>query len=203
MTTLPEFPNEKAMYVPLGAASPLWMMYAGAASLGVALWWSTRWMRPVNLEAVGVLKAKVADATEAVETAVEQTVELAQASVEAVAETVETAAADLTETVVEATPEPVEVIAAVIPEPVAPEPVAPEPVAEAPVAAPVTPDDLTRLVGVGPKLAVSLAARGVTSFAQIAAWTADDLAKVDTDLKLLGRASRDAWVAQAKRFLEA
>lgn len=193
MTTLPEFPNEKAMYVPLGAASPLWMMYAGAASFGVALWWSTRWMRPVNLEAVGVLKAKVADATTVVEKAVEQTAALAEATVEAAVETAQTAAAELTETVVEAAPEPVEAVAAAIP----------EPVAETPAAAPAVPDDLTRLVGVGPKLAVSLAERGVTSFAQIAAWTEEDLVKVDTDLKLLGRASRDAWVAQAKRFLEA
>jgi predicted flap endonuclease-1-like 5' DNA nuclease len=67
-------------------------------------------------------------------------------------------------------------------------------------AAPAEPDDLTRLVGIGPKLADALAARGVTQFSQIAAWTGDDLARFDAELKLLGRAERDAWVAQAKRF---
>ena len=62
------------------------------------------------------------------------------------------------------------------------------------------PDDLTRMVGIGPKLTVALAARGVTRFAQIALWTEADLAEVDKALDLKGRAVRDAWVAQAKRF---
>ncbi|MDQ0462563.1 putative flap endonuclease-1-like 5' DNA nuclease [Caulobacter ginsengisoli] len=160
----------KALRLPLGAASPLWFAFAGAAAVGAAYWWSTRWMRPVNIEALTALQ----------ETVVEAAVETVEATVEAVEV--------VADAVVEAAPEPVaEAVAAVIPEPVAP----------------VTPDDLTRLVGVGPKLAASLAERGVTTFAQIAAWTADDLAAVDKDLKLLGRAERDAWVAQAKRFLEA
>ena len=61
-------------------------------------------------------------------------------------------------------------------------------------------DDLTRLVGIGPKLSVALAERGVIRFAQIAAWTEADLAEVDKALDLQGRAVRDAWVAQARRF---
>jgi predicted flap endonuclease-1-like 5' DNA nuclease len=61
-------------------------------------------------------------------------------------------------------------------------------------------DDLTRMTGVGPKLAGALAERGVTRFAQIAAWTADDLAAVDAALNLKGRAVREAWVAQARRL---
>ena len=73
---------------------------------------------------------------------------------------------------------------------------APEPVvAAAPVA-----DELTRIVGIGPKLAAALEREGVTTFAQIAAWRAADLAKFDKALDLKGRAVRDAWVAQAKRF---
>ena len=64
-------------------------------------------------------------------------------------------------------------------------------------------DDLTKLVGIGPKLAASLGELGVTSFAQIAAWTADDLAKFDAALSLKGRAARDAWVAQARRLADA
>jgi predicted flap endonuclease-1-like 5' DNA nuclease len=62
------------------------------------------------------------------------------------------------------------------------------------------PDDLTRLVGIGPKLAAALAERGVTTFAQIALWSEQELADIDKALDLKGRAVRDAWVAQAKRF---
>jgi predicted flap endonuclease-1-like 5' DNA nuclease len=108
------------------------------------------------------------------------------------------------EAVVEAAPEPVVEAA---PEPVteavveaAPEPAAAEPVVET-VA--VIADDLTQIVGIGPKLAAALAERGVTSFAQLAAWGADELAEADVALNLKGRAVRDAWVAQAKRFSEA
>ena len=61
-------------------------------------------------------------------------------------------------------------------------------------------DDLTLMTGIGPKLSLALAERGVTRFAQIAAWTADDLATFDADLALKGRAVREAWVAQAKRL---
>jgi predicted flap endonuclease-1-like 5' DNA nuclease len=94
----------------------------------------------------------------------------------------------------------------------APKP-APEPIAEEPAAAaapqptpavveppPALPDDLTRMVGIGPKLAASLAARGVSRFADIAAWTEADLAEIDTALSLKGRAVREAWVAQARRL---
>ncbi len=70
-------------------------------------------------------------------------------------------------------------------------------VVEAPV---IEPDDLTRLVGIGAKLAATLAERGVTRFEHIAAWTAEDVAETDKALKLLGRIERDAWVAQARRF---
>ena len=64
----------------------------------------------------------------------------------------------------------------------------------------LAPDDLTQLVGIGPKLSVALAERGVTRFAHIAAWTEHDLELVDKALDLKGRAGRDAWIAQAKRF---
>ncbi len=64
----------------------------------------------------------------------------------------------------------------------------------------LAPDDLTRLVGIGPKLAAALAERGVTRYAQIAAWTADEISELDKALDLKGRPARDAWVAQAKRF---
>ena len=59
---------------------------------------------------------------------------------------------------------------------------------------------MTRMTGIGPKLSLALAELGVTRFAQIAAWTADDLARMDATLSLKGRAVREAWVAQAKRL---
>jgi len=62
------------------------------------------------------------------------------------------------------------------------------------------PDDLTRLYGIGPRLAQALAERGVTRFADIAAWTDEDLKRIDAELSLKGRAIRDAWAPQARRF---
>jgi len=64
-------------------------------------------------------------------------------------------------------------------------------------------DDLTRIKGVGPKLSTLLGQLGVTSFAQIAAWTDADLARIDPQLgAFAGRPARDKWVEQA-RFLAA
>ena len=59
-------------------------------------------------------------------------------------------------------------------------------------------DDVTLIGGVGATLGKKLAAAGVTSLTQIAAWTADDLKKYDEELALHGRAERDEWVQQAK-----
>lgn len=72
--------------------------------------------------------------------------------------------------------------------------------ATAPAPAPVAGvDDLGRIKGVGPKLKALLASLGVTSFAQIAAWTDEDIARIDGQLgTFAGRAKRDAWVEQAK-----
>jgi len=71
---------------------------------------------------------------------------------------------------------------------------------ETPAPVLAAPDDLTTMNGIGPKLCAALAERGVTRFAQIAAWTEADLADVDAALSLKGRAVREAWVAQAKRL---
>jgi predicted flap endonuclease-1-like 5' DNA nuclease len=59
-------------------------------------------------------------------------------------------------------------------------------------------DDLTRLVGVGPRTAAALAERGVATFADLAAWTAEDVAAFDSDMRLKGRSVRDAWLEQAR-----
>jgi len=66
-----------------------------------------------------------------------------------------------------------------------------------------TPSDLTRIKGVGPKLAKLLGEMGVASFAQIAAWDAAEIAKIDAQLgRFQGRIERDNWTEQA-RFLAA
>jgi predicted flap endonuclease-1-like 5' DNA nuclease len=189
----------KAISFPIGVASPLWLAFGAAASAGVAWWWLSKLTRPVNLEAflLPVTKAPMAPVIEDVAVEIE-------AVAEAVAEA--PAAAELSpepEAVVEAAPEPApQAVVEAAPEP-APATVieaAAEPVVETPAAP--TPDDLTLLVGIGPKLALALAERGVTRFADLAAWTAKDLAEADAALSLKGRAVRDAWVAQARRFAE-
>ncbi|WP_439636686.1 helix-hairpin-helix domain-containing protein [Oceanicaulis sp.] len=63
--------------------------------------------------------------------------------------------------------------------------------------APVS-DDLTRIKGLGPKAAAKLSENGVTSLAQIANWTADDIARMDDVINGRGRIERDDWVGQAK-----
>lgn len=63
-------------------------------------------------------------------------------------------------------------------------------------------DDLKKISGVGPKLEQVLNAMGIRSYAQIAGWSADDIAKVDGQLKLSGRVSRDDWVGQSAAFLK-
>jgi predicted flap endonuclease-1-like 5' DNA nuclease len=60
------------------------------------------------------------------------------------------------------------------------------------------PDNLTRMKGVGPKVATLLAEIGVTHYAQIAAWGEDDITAVDARLgAFTGRITRDRWVEQA------
>jgi predicted flap endonuclease-1-like 5' DNA nuclease len=75
-----------------------------------------------------------------------------------------------------------------------------KPAAKAKTAAPAAGggDDLKRIKGVGPKLEATLHGLGITSFSQIAAWTADDVTRVDDALKFQGRIDRDGWIEQAK-----
>ncbi|TWH85298.1 hypothetical protein [Novosphingobium taihuense] len=74
-----------------------------------------------------------------------------------------------------------------------------EEVLEAAPAPAAAADDLGRIKGVGPKLKALLTSLGVTSYAQIAAWTDEDIARIDAQLgTFAGRAKRDNWVEQAK-----
>ena len=61
-------------------------------------------------------------------------------------------------------------------------------------------DDLKQLSGVGPALEKKLLDAGVTTFAQIAAWTEDDVAAMDEKLSFKGRIEREGWIEQAKEL---
>ncbi len=61
-------------------------------------------------------------------------------------------------------------------------------------------DDLKKLSGVGPALEKKLHEAGVTSFAQIAAWTDADVADMDEKLSFKGRIEREGWIDQAKEL---
>ena len=60
-------------------------------------------------------------------------------------------------------------------------------------------DNLKEIKGVGPKMEAMLNEMGFYHFDQIAAWTSNEVAWVDANLKgFRGRVSRDNWVEQAK-----
>jgi predicted flap endonuclease-1-like 5' DNA nuclease len=203
---LPELDEDtaKALRLPVGISSPLWLMIGSAAMVGAAVFWATRWMTPVNLEALLAPPKWLPKPEPEVEAALEKAAEALPEIVAEAALAVVEAPLTAAEALVEAAPElqvivdpvieaPVVVVAPVEPEPVAPEPVAPEPVA-------LEPDDLTVMTGIGPKMAAALAERGITRFAQIAAWSEEEIATLDKEMKLIGRVGREAWVAQAKRL---
>lgn len=63
-------------------------------------------------------------------------------------------------------------------------------------------DDLTRIKGIGKKVARKLNAIGVVSFAQIAGWKREDVGQVSERLGFKGRIKRQAWVKQAKKLVK-
>ena len=68
----------------------------------------------------------------------------------------------------------------------------------APVAPKPAPGNLLLVKGLGPKLNTLLTGLGITRFDQVAAWSADDVAKVDEHLGAFkGRIERDSWIEQA------
>ena len=71
--------------------------------------------------------------------------------------------------------------------------------AEAPKAA-AGADDLKQLSGVGPALEKKLHEAGITSFAQIAAWTDADVEEFGEKLSFKGRIEREGWIEQAKEL---
>ncbi|KZL19329.1 50S ribosomal protein L21 [Pseudovibrio axinellae] len=61
-------------------------------------------------------------------------------------------------------------------------------------------DDLKKLQGLGPAIEKKLIAAGISTFAQIAALSAEDIARVEEETGTKGRFERDNWVAQAKEL---
>lgn len=232
LSFMPEFKTDRvdpevAPRLMIGAASPLWLMFGGAAMSGAAWWWwASKWREAVNVEALSLplVQSAAADIAPVSEAAAQSLDVVAEATadtldaVEGVAETSAEAVVEAVEDLIEAAPAPLEAVAdveAFVEEAVAEQVIAVESEAavetlvEAVIEAPVEAiaaateagvDDLTQLVGIGPKLAASLSDLGVTRFSQIAAWSSEELKSIDEMLNLKGRADRDAWIAQAKRL---
>ncbi len=206
----------KTLTIPLGLANPLWLPFCAAASAGAAWWLLTRLAKPLNAEAmafVGAAPAKTA-APAAIEAPAEggraggrsKTPETGRSSPEVAlvgrpprrrrsrsfaGASPCTGARDRCRRALEA---PVEAVLEAVQAAVETQAeVAAEVVAEAEAS-----DDLTLLVGIGPRTAAALAERGVTRFAHLAAWTDDQVAAFDAEMQLKGRSTRDAWRAQAQ-----
>ncbi len=63
-------------------------------------------------------------------------------------------------------------------------------------------DDLKKISGVGPALEKKLNDLGITTYAQVAAFSADDITNVDDALSFKGRIERDDWISQAKALAD-
>lgn len=63
------------------------------------------------------------------------------------------------------------------------------------------PDDLKKIAGIGPKAEQVLIGQGVHRYADIAAWSKSEAARMDQVLGFGGRVERDDWVGQAKALV--
>ncbi len=85
-------------------------------------------------------------------------------------------------------------------------PTPPEPTPPAAAAKPVplftapseAPDDIEMIRGIGPVLRQKLNDLGITTFKQIAAFTPEDIARIDEVLDFKGRIEREDWIGQAR-----
>ena len=66
-----------------------------------------------------------------------------------------------------------------------------------------SPDDLTRIKGIGPKSVEKLHALGVFHFDQIAAWNIDNARWIGAALSAPGRVERAKWIQQARELVAA
>jgi predicted flap endonuclease-1-like 5' DNA nuclease len=63
---------------------------------------------------------------------------------------------------------------------------------------PEAPDNLEQIRGIGPVLRQQLNKLGITTFAQLAAFSEEDITRLDEVLDFKGRVAREGWVEQAK-----
>lgn len=63
-----------------------------------------------------------------------------------------------------------------------------------------SPDDLTQIKGIGPKLSQKLNELGIFHFRQIATWDEPEAAWVEDYLAFKGRVTREDWVTQARKL---
>jgi len=66
-----------------------------------------------------------------------------------------------------------------------------------------TPDDLTKIKGIGPKSVEKLHALGVFHYDQIAAWNIDNARWIGAALTVPGRVERGKWIQQARELVAA
>ncbi len=64
-----------------------------------------------------------------------------------------------------------------------------------------SPDELTKIKGIGPVLEGKLQGLGIRQFSQIASWGEDDINGVSEHLSFKGRIEREEWVKQAKELI--
>ena len=172
----------------------------------------------VPAQATGSVSAEKADAEEKVPALVGATSEAAVVPAPAPAPAAETIPepepvvvvvpepAVVATTVVEPEPEPATSTA--VAEPVAAdadavaEPVAAEPVVAEPAVVQIVaePDDLTKIAGIGPKMAMALAASGITTFEQLAATALPDIRAAVTAAGMRLAPSAPSWADQAKKL---
>jgi class III poly(R)-hydroxyalkanoic acid synthase PhaE subunit len=62
-------------------------------------------------------------------------------------------------------------------------------------------DDLTQINGIGPKMQQRLQEQGIATFRQLASLNKKDTEKLEANMKLTGRITREKWVKQAKTLL--
>lgn len=63
-------------------------------------------------------------------------------------------------------------------------------------------DDLQQIKGIGPKIAGILNDLGIRQYAQVAAWTPDNVARINDQLKFKGRVEREGWIEQARGLMQ-
>jgi predicted flap endonuclease-1-like 5' DNA nuclease len=61
-------------------------------------------------------------------------------------------------------------------------------------------DDIEEIVGIGPVIGAHLREQGITTFAQIAAWTAQDATRIGDEIDFPGRVERENWIDQAREL---